>query len=567
MAERDLVAQKILSTDPQVGFGESAVLPYRQHSLDTRGFEAMERAQTRRAVKEEARKKNNEDYYNGIIKSLPEYQREFEQGIAGWRNEIIDRAYQNQAKGITNDPNLAKDVVSHIQASKATKQLNTDLEKINTMSFDKYTNGQSVKGAALKKYTELLDRVNQGDRSAFSESIMPDMDDPEHFKFNDYYNDEYSKRPDTITSQDTISYGPLGERITDKKVTARFVTTKKDESGREILDKDGNPIIVPGIDQSEIDRQLDENTADPYTQRAQKATLLLVDKQIAKKAQELKLTDPSYSDMGVEEIMSNISANPDDPHYKEFNKHKLAEGIVRRQLEKYQRVSNETDISAGHKYDKGDGGGSKTNKFKMAPAVITQESGRLVKGEDGEPTYEAGLSHNIPGVVLSKDNKPLTFNVAANTIYDFKTGLQDKKNTDRVPIKVNSIGYALAYKKTGQIISFKSVDEMENFINTKPLSELNKIDLNQYMFGNIQDKKTVSGDTGEDEEQNTNKSIAIKYDPKGETGGQLEIYSDGEFGKRQLTPDEQKVKDAWEKKTKKPTQTNNKITPDNPLGL
>ncbi len=55
-------------------------------------------------------------------------------------------------------------------------------------------------------------------------------------------------------------------------------------------------------------------------------------------------------------------------------------------------------------------------------------------------------------------------------------------------------------------------------------------------------------------EQNINRSVAIDYDPNGETGGLLNAYSDGEFGKRTLTPDEQRINDAWSKKTAKKTK-------------
>jgi hypothetical protein len=531
MAQPDLIAQKIVGTDPQVGFGESTVLPYRQHHLDTRGFEALERAKQRDEAAQEARKRNNEDYYHATIKNLPVYQRVFEEGLGKIRNEIIDEGGEIIRRGGNprQVPGYTKKVMAFAQAANATKQLDADLESVNSMPVSKYTNRESLKGAALKNYTEAADRINKGDFSGYSASITPDVNDPEHFMFDAYYDDKYSKRPDTITSTDQISYGSLGERITDKKVTARFVT------------KDAKGNVVPGIDPSVIKDELYTETTDPFTLQSRNATYALVDKIITNKALELK-SDPKYKDMGVNAIKASISSNPSDSYYKEFGKNKLAEGIVKNKLEQHQRVSNETDITSGHKYDKTDGGdGTKKVTFKMQPAVITQESG-------------TGNTHNAPGVVISKNDKPLTFNIAANTIYDWRTGLKDEKNKDRVPVQANSVGFALTDKKSNKIMAFDSPEKMAEYIKNTPLKDLKNFSFDQYIFGNIQEKKKVGGDTGDDEgetEDIQNRSVAVKYNPDGETGALLNIYSDGAFAKREFSPDEKMVKDAWEQRMKK----------------
>lgn len=548
MAQTDLVAQKILGTDPQVGFGEGAVLPYRKHSLDTAGFEAMERAGARRAAAEAARKKNNEDYYNTTISKLPEYQREFEQGLSGWRDEIVNESSQIVKSGSnpSQTPGFTKKVLAYTQAAKATTQINADLEKVNTMPVGKYTNRESLKGAALKKYTELKDRVNQGDRTAFSESIIPDPNDPEHFLFDQYYNDKYGTRGDTSTSTDQISYGPKGERIIGKKVTAKFVT-----------EKDGK--VVPGIDRSIIEDDLYSETTDPNTLQFRNAIFSLADKKITNKALQLKESgDPRYSDMGTTQIVSSISSNPKDPHYSEFNRNKIVEDIHKEKIEPFQKVSTDRSIGALNEYNKG-GDGSEVKDFKLQPAIITQKSA-------------TGNNINVPGVVISKKDKPLTLTVAANSIYDFNTGLQDVKNTNRVPIKATSVGYALASKGTNKIMAFDGPEEMVEYINKTPLKELNKLNLNQYIFGNIEEKKGTEGDTGEDDpydkyQQTVNRSIAIKYNKEDETGAQINIQSGGSFNDRILSPNEQMVKDAWDKKTTNGQKKPLNINKDNPLDL
>jgi hypothetical protein len=537
MAESDLIARKILGTDPQVGFGESSVLPYRKHSLDTTGFEALERSQARGQARKEARRKNNEDYYNLTIKNLPEYEREFDNGLRGWRDEIINDAYQLNRQGISPSPAFTQKVLSYTQAAKNTNQLKSDLNKIDSMPLSKFTNKESIKGAALKKYSELAERVNAGDKSAFNESIIPDVNDPEHFMFDAFLEERHGKRPDTVTSQDKISYTGRGERVLGEKVSAKFVTT----------DKNGK--VVPGIDQSVVDQDLYSQTTegDPLNQYLT-ALFSLADKQIMNKALDLKANDPRYKEMGTTQIMQSISSNPKDEHYSEFNRRKIAEGIHRDKLEAFQRVSNDSTIGALNEYNSGGSGDGSTDNFTIQPTIISQETG------SGNPITS-------PGVILTKKDKPLVFPVASKTIHDLGDGKMTR-NTDRVNVNATSLGYALKRKvdsdgtKKGTLVSFNTVDDMINYINTAKKSDLNKYELGQFLFGTIQEKKTVEGDTGEDEpgnkrEQNVNRSVAIDYDPNGETGSLLNAFSDGAFNKRKLTQDEQRVIDAWENRMKK----------------
>jgi hypothetical protein len=551
MAESDLIARKILGTDPQVGFGESSVLPYRPRHLDTTGFEAMERAQARGAARKEARRKNNEDYYNLTIKNLPEYEREFDRGLRSWRDEIIGDAYKLNQQGISPSPAFTQKVLSYTQAAKNTNQIKADLNKIDSLPLSKFTNKESIKGAALKKYNELAERVNGGDKTAFNESIIPDVNDPEHFMFDAFLEERHGKRPDTVTANDKVSYGSRGERIVGDKVTAKFVTT----------DKNGK--VIPGIDQTVIDQDLYSETTDPDTIGYRNALFSLADKQIENKALELKANDPKYKDMGTTQIMQSISSNPKDLHYNEFNKRKIAEGIHRDKLEAFQRVSTDKTIGALNEYNTGGRNGSDSD-FRIEPTIISQNSG------SGHPI-------TAPGVILTKKDKPLTLQIAPKDIHDFGRGKLMRGNNDRVNVSATGVGYALQNKKGGTLVSFKTPEEMINYIETVPKKDLNNLNLKQFVFGTIQEKKLVRGDTGEDAkvnskgelvdgdnnvikdedgnpikpvEQNENRSVAIDYDPNGETGALINAYSDGAFSNRQLSPNEQKVKDTYEKRMK-----------------
>lgn len=528
----DLVAQKILNTDPQVGFGEGSVLPYRQHSLDTRGFEAMERAQARGEARKAARQKNNEDYYNTTIKDLPLYRRELDGLFGSWKNEVVDKTAQRVKSGVnaSSDPNVIKDVLDYKQAVNNGNQLFKEFDSMDAAPTGKYVNKASWKGAAKKNLDERVERATEGDRSALNEgSIIPDQNDPEHFMFDMYLNDKYGKREDIVMSEDKITYGPTGERIVDKKTTAKFVT--KDKNGK----------VVPGIDKSEIDNALYSETTDPDTIQFRTATFSLVDKQITQKALELKANDPRYKDIGTTQIAALISSNPRDPHYKDFSRNKIAEDLVRKKLEPFNSVSNETDISAGHKYDT-DGDGAEAKKFRIEPTNIVRNT-------------KNGLGVFAPGVSISKDGKPISLSVAPTRIHDFNKESLDFGNIDQVPVSVTGVGYTLT-NKDGSLVSFKDNASLIKYIDTAKKEDLNKLKLSHVLFGTIEEKKTVSGDTGEDEpgdtlEQTANRSVAIDYDPNGETGAMLNTISGGKFKDRTLTTDEQAVKDAWDKRMTK----------------
>jgi hypothetical protein len=553
MAESDLIARKILGTDPQVGFGESSVLPYRPRHLDTTGFEAMERAQARGMARKEARRKNNEDYYNLTIQNLPEYEREFDRGLRSWRDEIIGDAYKLNQQGISPSPAFTQKVLSYTQAAKNTNQIKADLNKIDSLPLSKFTNKESIKGAALKKYNELAERVNSGDKAAFNESIIPDVNDPEHFMFDAFLEERHGKRPDIVTAQDKISYTGRGERVLGEKVTSKFVT--KDKNGK----------IIPGIDQKVIDEDLYSETTDPDTIGYRDALFSLADKQIMNKALELKANDPKYKDMGTTQIMQSISSNPKDLHYNEFNKRKIAEGIHRDKLNAFQRVSTDKTIGALNEYNTGGGDGD-SDKFKIQPTIISQNSA-------------SGFPITSPGVILSKKDKPLVLNIAPKDIHDFGKGLFLPGNNDRVNVTASGVGFALQNKKGQTLVSFKNENDLVNYIKTAPKKELDKLNLKQFVFGNIQEKNTVQGDTGKDKnvnskgelvdengevvtdnegnpvkpakEQSENRSVAIEYNPNGETGSLINMYSDGAFENRTLSPAEQSVKNAWEERMKK----------------
>jgi hypothetical protein len=393
MAESDLIARKILGTEPTVGFGESSVLPYRRTVLDTTGFEAMGRAKARDEARKEARRKNNEDYYNLAIKNLPVYEREFDAGLNGWKNDIINEGFELSRQNKTPSASWVQNVMNFNQAAANTKQLKADLAKIDSMPLSKYANKESIKGAALKRFDELAQRVNQGDRSALGESIRPNVDDPEHFLFDAFLNDKYGNRPDTTINKEYVSTNDKGERIVGNKFTAKFVTT----------DKNGK--VTPGIDKSVIDEALYSDTTDQDTLGFRNALFSLADKQIMSKALELKDGDPTYKDMGVNQIVQSISANPNDSHYKDFNRKKITEDVLTKKLEAFQRVSTDKQVGTLNEYNKGSGDGD-DDKPKIETTYDQVRNFNLNKKDStGKAEVTEGWVPEIKSLYDKKDKK------------------------------------------------------------------------------------------------------------------------------------------------------------------
>jgi hypothetical protein len=538
MAQTDLVAQKLLGTDPQVGFGEASVLPYRQRQLDNSGFEALERTQTRRQAAEAEKAKSNEEYIASTIKNLPVYRKELDSVFGTRRDSLLSNLYKRKEQGTLDRPDVKQDILRYYQDVANANQLFDQYEKLQNKPLSKYTNKETY----LRKASDNLnDTINDfkktGDFSIISNAkIEPDALDPEHFLFDAYYYDKYHNRPDTSTAEDRISYTPEGQRIIGNKVTAKFTT--KDKDGR----------VIPGIDRSIINDELYSETTDPHTLEARKAIYSLVDKKIMLKAQQLRASDPRYQNMDLTSIIQSISTNPRDDNFREFNRNKIAEDLVKSKIEVHQAVSTDKNIGQLQKTDENNNNseyGSNEN-FYVAPTVISRNTGEVKAGKKG------GYPLNAPGVSISSKDKPIILNVAPKEIHDLAQAKRFE-NTDQVNIKATALGYALRRRSDGHLISFKSIDDMYNYINTASKKDLDKLDMTQMVFGTIEEKKTVEGDTGEDSgskrELTVNRSVAIPYEPEGETGSQLNGISGGKFSNRKLTEDEQRINSAWNNRT------------------
>lgn len=379
MTQPDLISQKILATDPQEGFGDAVINPYREHKLDTSGYEAMERVQARHTAEKAARQKHNEDNLQDVLKSLPTYQREFDEHLSNERSSILSDAHNDISNYGQISLNTQKRILNYAQKAKATDQLAKDVDEVKNSTYGPYINKDLMLVHAGNKYGDIAQEANRNNNTAplFNESVRPNPNDPQYFMFDKYFNNKYGKRDFTETSKDEIRNGALGQEITGKKVKAMFTT------------KDANGNVIPGIDQSEINDNLYSPTTDPDTIQARNAIYSLADAKIRNKALQL-MSDPEYAGMSSTQVEQSISSNPKDKHYEQFNRNKLAEDIVRSKIEPFQKVSQDESIRMGHAYKTGNGSGNTKEdinaRHKSIQKIIENdptEQGNLVGGMIG----------------------------------------------------------------------------------------------------------------------------------------------------------------------------------------
>lgn len=313
------------------------------------------------------------------------------------------------------------------------------------------------------------------------------LQNPDNLNMNYAAQDFAKKLPEQVKSYITQQRSALGERFDENIVKSKFY--KYDQRGDQIKDKQGNPVI----------------NITPEVKAAFYGSHPLIKPRI-----EAELKKPE-----------NQGLTEDD--------------IIAKNISPYAYENKNTNVGGTTKWNTD---GESKNKLSVQPAVITQKSAN-------------DINHNAPGVTIQKDGKPVVIPIPANTILNFSTGKQEVDNTDDVNVNVSALAYSLAHKKGGQMVAFDSPEAMLNYIKTAPKSELDKLDLNQYLHGTIEEKTKRQGDTQGDEEfDTTNKSVAIKYDPRGKAAGWLTGISGGSFNKRELTAGEKTIVDAWEERKK-----------------
>jgi hypothetical protein len=398
MAQPDLVAQKILGTDPRVGFGESVVLPYQKDPLDTRGFEAMERAKTRQQMAEDDLKKSNEAFYNERIGKLNEYNHLFNTHMDQQRKNLIDVATKTVASGkrLQSDGDFNQ-AFSKFQASaQSSKQLQKeyeDIEKLTAADVGKYVDLRELKGASAKKLGEVALKVNNGDESAWRESIKPDLTSPEFFKIDEFLYDKTKDIKASSQVSDSVIGGSLGQYV------------ERTEKGYKFSTRDENGDIIPGVDKSVVDYFLNLPTDDSDTLMFRSVIGNLADKTIENKALQIMKSDPAYRGMSKDEVPEVLKRLKQqiayDPNSKYFEgRDAIQETILKGKLNPFQESTEKTEIRGGHKNpsnNDGSGGNQSSTPEELlvkSIAGLQQQTPEFLEGfEESEDVNENGVPY------------------------------------------------------------------------------------------------------------------------------------------------------------------------------
>lgn len=452
MAQPDLVAQKIIATDPQVGFGSSAVLPYRKRELDTRGLDAMERARTRKEAAAQEAKKDNEDFYRQSIGKLSDYNREFDVHMKQEAQNLLRHGHdivKNRGGDLRTDPDWNYKFVRFQQKAAATKQLAKsmdDIDKLGQGDVGKYVNLPSYKGEALKRYKNIAREVNAGNDQVLQENITPNLNDLEFFKTNDFIQDQIRDIKGGKISNEQIINSGLGQYI------------KKTEKGYKFSTYDDKGNLIPGINQEVQDYFLNSETNDPNMLQYRAAIDDMVDKQIRNKALMLKKYDPEYQNMG-EEAIRNLIANPSNRHY--VDKETLKENILKSQLEPFQETKVGQGIKSGFKYNVKSGSGSGGEEFKIV-RTYDQERNTSAASSDGTNKVSSGWVPEELRFEGKKMDKPLLVNSTKIYNEDTNTPLSEKESIGDNEFKPTRLMLLPYDPKTGKYLHGKKETVTKN---------------------------------------------------------------------------------------------------------
>lgn len=446
MAESDLIARKILATDPQVGFGESAVLPYRRSPLDTRGLEAMERAQTRRAVAENELKQSNEAFYNQRLNKLEEYDHVFNTQMDAMRKNLVGIATKTIRSGnrLAADSEFNQAFTAYQALAQGTMQLkkqSEDIEKLTDADVGKYIDLRELKAESAKMKGGIALAVNDGDVSAIQGTVMPNLNDPKFFKADEFIYDKTKDIKASIESNESLRNSGLGQYIIQTEKGYKFAT--RDEKGN----------LIPGVDKSVLDYFLTVPSSDRDTLQFREVIGSLADSQIENKALQILQNDPRYKGLtedqvpeALKRLKQQIAFDQNSEHFE--GRDAVMRNIVRAKLDPFQESTEKSGMKTGYKYDKDNGSGegdvdSPEGLFIKTLAGLQQQTPEIIGGL-GESTVTN--ENNVPyldatslfkGINTGQDKEGKAHEPYAVLIDPEKPGsiyIQQTKNSELIPM-------------------------------------------------------------------------------------------------------------------------------------
>lgn len=580
MAAPDLTSQKIMGTNPDQGFGDSVVLPYRPRGFDYTPYQFMGAAKGREAAERAAKANRDLEMISKFgkisddTKGNPALQ--YKQGqYKQYLGSKIDRGEsvsQEELAALQADLDLesAENIAEKQQYDNHVKTIIPDYEKTYGSAYNKGL----AQAEATRGYWETPRGGFKAQADPTQATHLYDLPTATR-EFADNFAKIYSAKQ---TTGDTTE-DPEHASTTTNSIGSVFMVSDPNNHNRQ----------VPGVGKAHIKEFLNEKNG-VAAKKIDKEVVIPEYQQDAKKISELSKTDNNYSkyammtpDQITEDLLINGNPLRKSTSGTPLNQAAYREEVARKQLEAYNKKSISTVISNEEKapgYDSSYGSNA-SNKFLATPGVFAQTSPESITTTvDGKTVITKGATKrfDIPGIATTKDGntlKPISIN--PKLYRDLSTGQIITSPSDRVEYTPQHIGTALV-DKSGRLAAINPQDLVAQINNStealrawkaggrkgpKPPSfegwtptmvSSGYIDTRLDTQGKSPEKLNP-GET-EVEVYNPEEGRTIKMIRKTVTipiqqGDDVETYLNAQSGNslrnRQLTPEEQAIRDAWKK--------------------
>lgn len=471
MAEVDLISQKLMGTDPRVGYGEAGVSSNQVPPLDMRGFELQAQVNAQKAKAEADKQKalqdqiNKLDFVNAEGKHTPQY-------------EELKGAYNSQAASMLESGQLDAQRLIKMNAdinafaetgnNEHTAYIN-DIDKTipdynSSYGKNEYNQGEATKvsnvtynGTPIGGYTGTITRTNK-----YGQQEQVSIYDP---KANpDLYNIE------AAADNFTTAYKQLGlnefATRTDIENGSRTVAIENINKGIYMMvGKDGK--AVPGISDNVLDNYLSYGAVNDYYANKILPQYYATDAAAIKAYPELY---PQYAGLNEDQIIQSLRQNG-DPLRKGLNQDALVKDTARKDLESRNKQSIETSTTVDEDEERVPGGIGVNDSVGTAVELNGQRNFNVSTptSPGSKPVVKAGW---IPSTVYLEQAKLKPINISTQNIADVETNgafadvLNDKLLSDKyvsgVPFKPTGVSL-MPVRPDGTII----VNSEENIRKAK----------------------------------------------------------------------------------------------------
>lgn len=468
----DLISQKLLGTDPRIGFGEAGVTQNEVRPLDFRAQELQLAAREEAAKREAAKQKmladqiNKFNWVNVDGKHTPQYER-----AKGDFNAVANHMLQSGNVDLQHLSRMNSEINAFAEAGdNEHKTYLQDIDKTipdyaSQFGKNEYNQGEATKvgnvtynSTPIGSYTGTLTRTNkygqQDQTSIYDPKANPDL-----------YN--INAAADNFTN----NYKQLGlNEFANKSDIENGATTTAIENIKKgiYMKKNKDGTYSPGVSDDVLDNYLNYGAVHDYYANKTLPQLYNADAAYIKANPDVY---PQFVGMDENQIHQAIREKG-DPLRNNLNQDDLVRDIAKKDLESRNKQSIEKKYQVSEDESKVEGGIGVNDSIGTAVQLNGQQNFNVATPTTpgSKPTIKAGW---IPSSLYLEQAKLKPFNLTAQTISDVETNgpfadvLNDKALSDKyvsgVPFKPTGIQLLPVQNKNGQdVIYAQSEDKVRS---------------------------------------------------------------------------------------------------------